>query len=343
MTVSHFGDGLAVRPPMAGGQPISERVAEQAAEWLTLFMSGEATEEDRRRWQHWGAAHPDHERAWKHIEAVSRRFKVLEPHAGYQTLSPYAGPKPPPRRKAVKLMLGGGVVGISGMLASRTPAWQQQVADHRTRTGEQRSLTLGDGTRITLNTASALNVRFDGQRRLVRLVSGEIWVATAHALGDGTGAIDARPFVVETSEGRIRALGTRFSVRQLGDHTSVAVLESAVEVTPIAHGMPKMLQAGERATFTRTAVDAATGVTQMDEAWTRGQLIASDMPLGEFLSELGRYRPGVLRCAPEVAGLRVSGVFPLHDTGRVLAALPNVLPVQVRMRTRFWSVVEASK
>jgi len=334
------GEGLALRPPMAAGQPISEAVAEQAAEWLTLCMSGEATDEDLRRRQQWEAAHPDHARAWKHIEAVSQRFKALAPRAGYQTLSPYAGPKAPARRKAVSVLLWGGAVGIAGLLVSRTQTWQQQVADYRTRTGEQQSFTLDDGTRITLNTASAVNVRFDNQRRKLCLLSGEVHITTGHAPGRSTHALDARPFVVETAEGSIRALGTRFSVRQREGLTSVAVQESAVEITPSASGVPRILAAGERATFSRTHVEALAAVADVDEAWTRGQIIASDMPLGEFLTELGRYRPGIVRCAPDVAGLRVSGVFPLHDTDRVLAALPNVLPIQVRLRTRYWVMVE---
>ena len=64
------------------------------------------------------------------------------------------------------------------------------------------------------------------------------------------------------------------------------------------------------------------------------------MPLGEFIAELDRYRLGVLRCDPRVAGLRLSGVFPVHDSDRILATLPSVLPVQVRARSRYWVLIE---
>ncbi|MFT3812849.1 MAG: FecR family protein [Acidovorax sp.] len=326
-------------PLMAGGLPISEAVADQAAEWLTLLMSGEATAADRQRWQQWRAAHTDHERAWRHIEAVTQRLKLLEPRAGYQTLSPYAGPKGSGRRKALNLLLWGGAAGAAALLASRTQTWQRQVADYRSGIGEQRVVTLQDGSRITLNTASAIDVRFDGQRRLLRLVAGEVLVATGRALGH---AGDPRPFVVETAEGRIRALGTRFGVRQQDGRTSVAVLESAVEITPADGGTPRILQAGERASFTRAEVEAPQAVAERDGAWARGQIVAEDTRLDDFLAELGRYRAGLVRCAPEVAGLRLSGVFPLNDTDRILATLPSVLPVQVRLRTRWWVTVEAA-
>lgn len=328
--------------PMAGGQPLAESVADEAAEWLTLLMSGEAGDDDRRRWQAWRAAHPDHERAWRHIEAVTQRFKSLAPHAGYQALSPHLDGTPgqgPRRRKALKLLLWGAAAGTAGLLASRTQTWHQQLADHRTGTGEQRTLTLADGSRLTLGTASAIDVRFDGERRLLRLVAGEVLVATAHTLGAPP---DPRPLVIETAQGSIRALGTRFGVRQHGAHTGVAVLESAVEITPADGGSPQIVKAGERTSFTRSAVDAPEMLAERDTAWARGQIIADDMPLGDFLAELARYRPGIVRCDPAVAGLRLSGVFPLHDTDRILATLPNVVPVQVRRHTRWWVVVEAA-
>ena len=53
----------------------------------------------------------------------------------------------------------------------------------------------------------------------------------------------------------------------------------------------------------------------------------------------GRYRPGLLRCDPAVAPLRVSGAFQLHDTDAVLAALPATLPVSVRYRTSYWVTI----
>lgn len=324
-------------PLMAGGQPISEAVADQAAAWLTLLMSGEATDDDRQRLQQWRGQQADHERAWQHIEAVTARLGLLAPRAGYQALSPYAGPKSPARRKAVQVLAWVGVVGGAGLFGSRTQLWQQRVADHRTATGEQRTVTLDDGTRVTLNTASAVDVRFDAQRRLLQLVAGEVLIVTGHGSG-----LDPRPFVVATAEGHIRALGTRFSVRQWDGHTSVAVQQSAVEIAPAADAARRILRAGERVSFTRTAVGAPEALRGDDEAWTRGQIVAENMPLGEFLAELGRYRPGLVRCEPAVAGLRLSGVFPLGDTDRILATLPNVLPVRVWLRTRYWVTVDAA-
>ena len=73
--------------------------------------------------------------------------------------------------------------------------------------------------------------------------------------------------------------------------------------------------------------------------WTRGVIKAERMSLASFAAELGRYRPGLLRCDPEVAQLEVSGAFQLHDTDQALHALTQVLPVEIRYRTRYWVTI----
>lgn len=332
----------AGRPaPRAGGRAIDPAIADQAADWLTLFMSGEAGDDDRQRWSRWRSAHPDHERAWRHIEEVTGRFKDMAPRAAYQVLSPYTGTATAPnRRAALRVLLWGGIAGTAGLLAARTPLAQRLAADYRTGIGEQRTVMLADGTALTLNTDSAVDVRFDAAQRLLRLLAGEVLVVTGHAQ-TATGRAWP-PLVVATAQGRIRALGTRFTVRQRMQGTDVAVLQSAVEIAPDDLAQrPRVLEAGQRLSFTRSAIGPAGPADDAAPAWTRGQLVADDMRLDAFLEELGRYRQGVVRCAPEVEDLRLSGVFPLQDTDRILATLPNVLPVQVAQRTRFWVTVEA--
>ncbi|MNR53138.1 fec operon regulator FecR [compost metagenome] len=76
-----------------------------------------------------------------------------------------------------------------------------------------------------------------------------------------------------------------------------------------------------------------------EPGWLQGVLYADGMRLADFLAELSRYRPGVIRCAPEVAGLRISGGFQLADTDYVLAMVQEILPVDVTLRTRWWVMV----
>ncbi|MBV2159823.1 DUF4880 domain-containing protein [Achromobacter denitrificans] len=324
---------------LPSGRIISRATADAAADWLTLLMSGEAGDEQQRQWRLWRQAHADHEAAWEHVESVTGRMKSLERAPAYAALSSYVTADQPPstaRRRVTRMLLWGGIATSAGLLASRTDTWQARTADYRSNTGEQRDFTLEDGTRLTLNTDSAANVRFDANQRRILLVAGEIMIATRH----GPGLADPRPLSVVTAEGSIRSLGTRFIVRQHAGRTSVAVLESAVEVAPWAGaGSASVLHAGQQTRFSRDAVEEPRSINEQTDAWARGQLVADEQRLAEFAAELDRYRTGVLRVDPQIASLRLSGVFPLADTDRILATLPSVLPVRVQWRTRFWATI----
>ena len=324
---------------LPSGRVITRATADAAADWLTVLMSGEADDTQQQQWRQWRLAHADHEAAWQHVEAVTGRMKSLERAPAYAALSPYGAngrPTQAARRRATRLLLWGGIAAGAGLLATRTDAWQASTADYRSATGQQRDVTLPDGTRLTLNTDSAVNLRFDDTQRRILLVAGEIMIATRHA----PTSADPRPLLVATSEGTIRSLGTRFTVRQLAGLTSVAVQESAVEIAPrTGSGNARLLHAGEQTRFSRDEVEPPHSADAHADAWARGQLVADEERLGDFLAEVARYRSGVLRVDPPIAGLRLSGVFPLADTDRILATLPSVLPVRVQWRTRYWATV----
>ncbi|MYM31251.1 sigma-70 family RNA polymerase sigma factor [Duganella sp. CY15W] len=270
------------------------------------------------------------------IDSVCERFNQLHGAAAYQALSPMRKPASPGRRKSIALLLGLGAAGGAGVFGSRSQPWQQLAADLHTGVGEQREWTLSDGTRVLLNTSSAVNVRFDGDQRLLTLVAGEIRVITGHRTTN-----EERPLLVQTAEGRVRALGTAFTVRQQDGRTEVAVQQSAVEMTPVAAtGSVRLLHAGQRAWFTAADIGPALPASADHAAWTLGAMVADNMRLDDFLMELGRYRRGVLRCDPAVAGLRLSGVFPLKDTSAILAMLPASLPVRIRSVSRYWVTID---
>ncbi|WP_286185585.1 FecR domain-containing protein [Acidovorax cavernicola] len=318
---------------------VDKAVAMQAAQWFFLLQSGEATAADHTRWSHWRAADPAHEAAWQRAEQVSGKFGMLP---GALSMPVLGRTVRSDRRAAVKALAVLLTAAPAGWLAWRASPAREWLADHRTATGERRELHLADGTRIQLNTATAIDVAYGTTRRLVRLHAGEILIETAP---DAVPSSDPgyRPFVVETAQGHLRALGTRFVVRQHADDRShVTVLDGAVEIRPDdARNLTAVVRAGEQAMFSATAIGEITAASPDADDWSRGVLRARNMRLHDFLAELGRYRPGVLRCDPAVADLRVSGVFQLRDTGPVLDSLPQALPVDVLFRTRYWVTVVA--
>jgi transmembrane sensor len=200
---------------------------------------------------------------------------------------------------------------------------------------------LADGTRVDLNTATAFDIAFTDTERRVVLHAGEILVETGPDVNRASSVY--RPFIVQTSQGSIRALGTRFDVRsESGDATRVAVLHGAVEITPVS--MPELkrvVAAGEQTRFTATSINPASAVDPHIADWSRGVLFADRVRLDDFAAQLSRYRPGVLRCDPAVASLRITGAFQIGNTDSILAALPDTLPVRVVYRTRYWVTIVA--
>mgnify|MGYP000210990401 CR=1 FL=1 len=128
---------------------------------------------------------------------------------------------------------------------------------------------------------------------------------------------------------------------QRGDDLADALTEQP-EVKPIGLGARDSLrlEAGQQVTFDRDAVSAIGLLPAESAAWVQGMLSVNDWPLGDFIEELGRYRPGVLRCDPAVQGLSISGAFRIDDTDTVLENLSKTLPVKVRYVTRYWANIE---
>jgi len=312
-------------------------VLREAARWLVRLHSGEADAADHAACAHWRTAHPAHEQAWQRAERLSQKFGAVPTSLGMPVL---ARQQRSNRRAAMRTLALLATAAPAAWMGWRYGPWNDLAADHRTATGERREVALADGSRVLLDTASAIDVVFDGTQRMLRLRAGAIFVATAP---DPLGP--ARPFVVETVHGRMRALGTRFIVRQSGDARDagpvrLAVTEGAVEVTLRgASAASAVIPAGQQTVLGAQGAQPMHPLTPDAGAWTQGVLYADDMRLADFCAELSRYRPGLLHCASEVGGLRISGAFQLGDTDYVLSMLATTLPVQVVTRTRYWVTV----
>ena len=233
-----------------------------------------------------------------------------------------------PRRHAVKtlaLLMG---CGASLYAFERRSPWRGWMADYRTAVNQRRVVTLADGTRLTLNTSSAVNVVYDGAQRRIQLLAGEIFIATGKDAAQ-------RPFFVDTPHGSLQALGTRFTVRLHEQYASAGVLEGAVAVLAGDGAQRLVLHPGEGAHFDGTGLHRQA-LAPYGGAWLDGMLVARDMRLADFLAELSRYSDHPLGCAPAIAGLRVSGSYPLADVGAILDAVSASLQLRRNTVTRFW-------
>ncbi|MBP2261837.1 FecR domain-containing protein [Pseudomonas sp. BP8] len=309
--------------------PAQKEAVREAARWFARLSSGSATPSDHGRWQRWYQASELNREVWQRMQAVTHNIDGLPARLASATLLG-AGHARRQVLLGMATVFGGATLGAFAWRSDGPRAWS---ADCRSGIGERREVKLADGSQLLLDTDSAVDVRFDGQRRLLVLRRGRVLITTARDAA-------ARPFMIDTRDGRVLALGTRFSVSQDEHGSEVAVLEKAVQLTVDAKPALR-LEAGQRASFGPAGIGAVHDNDASVASWEQGSLIAIDRPLGQLIDELSRYRPGVLRCAPEVAGLKVSGTFPITDTDLALTALESTFAVDIVRRTRWWVTVKA--
>ena len=303
----------------------------EAADWMMTLRYGDNPQKARAdldRWRQQSAAHAE---AWARAEALLGVFAQVPTSIGKDALQAL---RPPTRRHGLGMLGALLIAAPAGWLAWRHMPWREWTADVATATGERKSMTLADGSRLVLNTASAVDIVFTAAERRIRLQAGEILVTT-HADPSPT----YRPFMVQTPQGTVRALGTRFSVRNLDAQTTrVAVFEHAVEIRAMDGGL-HLLRAGQQADFEAATVRPDVAVVTSAELVEHAMLLARTLRLADVVAEMSRYRSGVLRCDPAVAELRVSGAVSLADTDAGLALLARSLPLRIEQATRYWVTV----
>jgi transmembrane sensor len=318
-------------------------IAEQATRWWDVLRTDEASAADKREFASWVVHAPEHVEATLRMERVYRalaRPGVHWPDTTPETLTGEAKAasddvvlpmplrtvtRPKPRRRpamwlasalAAALLL---TVGVSWLALS--PPHQFQ-----TRVGEQRSVMLADGSRITLNTASRVEVRLGTDRRTIELLEGE-------ALFDV--APDAkRPFEVRVGNVLVRAVGTEFDIDRRASHTVVTVLEGRVSVVPTGARAndSRELSMGERLVIDRAGLGQIRKRIDLNEvtAWTRHELVFRRRALGEIADEFNRYNLARLEIrSPTLQRREVTGIFRTDDLGSFVAILARSPGVKV--------------
>ena len=323
----------------ASGKPESlpDAMLEDAAAWHARLREPErdpqAAGNRQTEFERWLAgdrrrprAFEEVERLWSALEAPAARVLAQDPGivpAGRPRRWPFRRltSRPPVLAACLAVLITVGVV-YQGDLTIRLNA------DHVTAVGQLTALTLDDGSRVTLNTDTAISVDLSTDRRQVRLLRGEAWF---DVMPDGT-----RPFVVETTEGRIRVTGTSFGVRLKRDAAIVSLTTGRVELTPGGERAAVLtLSDGHQARLSHTGISEpivfdGTAVT----AWLRGQLVFFNAPLPEVIAELNRYRSGhIVVTNDDLDDLRISGVFRTDDPEAALTAIADTLPVRVTRLT----------
>lgn len=210
--------------------------------------------------------------------------------------------------------------------------------------GENRTLTLPDGSIVTAGGQTALVAELFKHSRSIALERGEVFLRVAK---DPT-----RPFTVRIGTSAATAVGTAFDVRRMGNESVVAVAEGVVEVSTrsVMHGGALVSRSGAASGQHDSLVLEAGREWKWDGSgsspeisavdpnsvagWRAGRLQYINEPLGLVVADLGRYSNRRLIVNDRrVAQMRTSAVVFEDDIDAWLASLEASLPVRVLHET----------
>ncbi|KGD97073.1 iron dicitrate transport regulator FecR [Achromobacter sp. RTa] len=279
--------------------------------------------DERQACEAWLAQDPAHRQAWERLQRIGRDARRVPSALAHSAL---AASPPEGRRAVLRGLLALSGVAVTGWAGYRHAPWQRLAADLSTGIGERRAVAVADGLHITLNSDSAVRLSLGREARGIDLLRGEMLVRTEARPG-------VAPLRVDTGYGELRADAARFDLRRTGDGARVGVYEGSVQL--LRAGAMTLAAAGERLAFSDYGEISRLPSDPDRLAWIDGMVVAKDWRLDEFARYLARQRVGMIRVDPAVAGLRLSGVFPLDDAERALKALEPALPISVTRHTRY--------
>ena len=168
----HTADPLTSSHPR---EALDRAVIREAAQWLVRWHESAQDPQLAEQLAQWRARSDQHEQAWRRALQVNDKFGLVPPQLGMSVLSERTELS---RRRAIKSLVLLMTVVPAGVAGYQVLPWREWQADYATRTGQQRTLTLNDGSELTLNTDTALDVRYDRTQRLIRLHRGELLIDT---------------------------------------------------------------------------------------------------------------------------------------------------------------------
>ena len=247
----------------ANSKPVSARVLDAAIAWQLCLDCGNGSEVEQAEFAKWYAASEEHARAWLQLGMLDHRFSTASVPARNALLKARDSAHHRMRKIGSGLASLALVIGLTVLAGKNYLPMDYWMADQRTATGEQRVVTLADGTRRS-------------------------------------------------------------------------VLPSRVAAHPEHTAAETGYAEGQQVVMHRDGLGQRLALNPGADAWTRGMLVLDNVRLSDMVSELNRYRRGHLGVDPDVADLRITGSFPLHNIELALNALLPTLPVQITQRTPWW-------
>lgn len=291
---------------------IPHHVLDAAADWLVLLHSGEMTALQQQQFEQWKAEKKEHQLALQQMEKFSHGLSNLASNFPSEALFQSNQKFNLSAKRNILLSLSG--LAIVGLSVYFIP-WEKWQSDYHTKVGEIKKVSLKDGSQLIMASNCYIDINFTQKTRQIKLIDGEIYIETAK---------DAqhRPFIVETKNGSVEALGTQFSVRQENsEQTKVKVYKHAVAIEPENSSKRQILKQGQRAFFDEKYISKSLPLDNDQPYWTQQLLVVDQWPLQKVLDELFRYKKGTYSIDPELKDIKISGVFSLKNPEQSLETL----------------------
>lgn len=303
----------------------------EAVDWLVRLQGETVTERDWLDFDAWLTASPAHAQAYDAVLTFDDRLNLGSRQAQAEPLTDSLGkvaPLRPARRVwiwsagaaiAAAFVAGAILLPASGLLGAHETTYVTGV-------GERRTVALEDGSRIEMNAASRMTVRFERHARRVHLGDAQAFFDVAKD--------SSRPFLVSAGDTQVRVVGTQFDVRHRDGQVAVNVQRGLVEVRPNLprEAAPFRLRPGQGLSHRKgQAADARVSTMAVEEigGWRQGRLIYRDQPLSQIAGDMNRLFPRPVKLADaEAANLRLSGVLIVDDQDAMVDRLSHLLPVR---------------
>ncbi len=311
---------------------IDHLLAQRAAEWVEALNCGEHV--DHAPFLQWLRASKLHVEHYLETEALDHQLRALGPlpAAQLETLlerikpasaaiahKPDTFPVRPATRAGRRLAAAIAATVLTPLAIWGVYEWNALSNQVSTAVSEQRHMTLPDGTRMFVNVRSRLRIDYSAAERRVELLAGEAIFEVVQDAG--------RPFIVQTANAHVQALGTSFNVYQQPDNTSlVSVLEGRVRITPLGAGAnaPQTLAAGEEAQITARRINKRLHPDISKAAgWREGRLYFDETPLEDIVREFNRYggTPTLQLRDIKPGHFRFGGIFNASDPATMVEVL----------------------
>lgn len=307
-----------------------------AAEWAVRAQCSDVTRQELLVLNEWLKADPANAEDYARVNKIAYLGLVLREHRselaklhGYQRLlnkerleTTSLTQWRPLQWAAASLVCG--ILTISAVAYWQFSSRDRYVVQH----GEQRSVTLSDGSHMVVNTDSEVKVLYDDTARIIVLPRGEAFFDVAK--------IPDRPFIVRAGDMQIQAIGTKFSVRREGADTRVVVTAGRVRVSRDSGSGAdtRDLVPGQQLQVGSTASELPQ-VVRVDAkrmtSWSSGAIEFEDATLSDVVSEVNRYTSKrFVIVDPALKQIRLTGQFKVGDMKSVQFALRDRFGIEAK-------------